>query len=421
MFFWVFLLGAVPIWLKLSYVYFMDRYEDYMKTAYTKTQQFVILRVFPPAQNINSMHRMEDFFNSVWSMYRERTPYKLYTLGRSYETMTMEFHSIGGYVGIFIKINKINQEVLTTRLVEKFPGTIVVESADPLKELPKEWTRKGKYTQIYSTDMKTIEITTKKETDLFPLKSWTEFQTDNNQPIADPATQLFGFLQNIDPKAYVVIQFVLRPLVNRSKLKEWMVEYQSRKKELLGEEDLNLSKRQKILTNTKVSSSILNGVTRKMNSLNYICKIRAVAMAEPGIEMNTLEKMIASFFVQFQSEIVKIAPQHETESDFSAGGNYLGILGPQIDIFLDKTIYERERYFREKIVYDGLIRRHLDVGSKAYYLDTQSLASMIHFPFVTPETAQARNIKVETSDSNSDKGSKYQHLFKPQPPDNLPF
>lgn len=415
--FWLTLFGGLPVMIVLLYEMAVDQYEIYKKSVYSKTQKFVVLRVFPPEKNITSMHSMEEFFNSVWSIYRERTPFKLFTLGRSYENLIIEFHSRGGFVGIFIRLNRKNQDVVAGQLMDRFPGTRVVEVPDPLQDLPKEWDRKGKYSQIYATDMKVTEVGTNKENDLFTLKSWKEFQTQGKQPVSDPVMQLFGFMRDIDPRSYVVLQFMLRPMYNKTQIRKWLVEFQSRKKELLGEKDLDLGKRQKIITNTTTQTKVLNDITRKINSLNYLVKIRAVAMAEGGVDMTTLKYMIWSYFNQYNSEMGQIKPQRDTQSTSEATGDYLGIIGPQFAVFLDKAFYEKERYFREKMVYNGLVRRNIDVGSKYYYLDTQALAAMIHFPYIPPEVAEKRAVQAKTE---PEEGLRKQHIFKSQPPDNLP-
>ncbi len=415
--FWFFLFGGLPVLLIHGYFWFADRYEGYKKAEYSKTQKFVVLRVFPPAQNMVSMHSMEDFFNSVWSIYRERTPFKLFTLGRSYENLIIEFHSRGGFVGIFIRVNRGNMDAVSGQLMDRFPGTRVVEVADPMQSLPKTWDRKGQYTQMYATDMKVLEVGTNKENDLFTLKSWKEFQSDRKEPVSDPVVQLFGVLRDIDPRAYVILQFILRPMYNKKKLKDWMIEFQSRKKELLGEKDLDLGKRQKIITNTPTQSKILNDITRKINSLNYLCKIRIVAMGQEGVDMATIKHMIWSYFNQYSSEMGRLRPQKDTQSTAESKGDFLGMLGPQMGLFADKAFYEKERYFREKMVYDGLVRRNIDVGSAYYYLDTQALAAMIHFPYITPEQKEKRNIQAKTEPEVNER---YQYLFKSQPPESLP-
>lgn len=415
---WVLVLGGLPVLVSLGYEWVLDRYEDYIKGAYSKKQKFVVLRIFPPIYNNSSMHQMEEFFNSVWSIYRERTPYKLYTLGRSYENITIEFHSKGGLVGTFLRVNTINQPVVTAKLTEQFPGIKIVESADPMQELPKEWTRKGRYTQMYGTDMKTVELATGKETDLFPLKSWKAFQNGTDQPIADPSKQLFEILQRVDIGAYVVVQFVLRPLFNKTKIKEWMAEYHKRRKEFLTMEDVSGHDKRRIQIGTAVSNRILNGISRKINSLNYATKIRVVILAEPQVKIDPLQNLVASYFVQFQSEMVRLAPQSQTETTFSPDGNYLGVLGPQIELFLNNTVYEQERYLREKMVYTGLLKRNLDIGSKPYYLDTESLTSMIHFPFVKPEQVRERKLQIEAV--APEQKTKYEYVFGWGVPEDLP-
>ncbi len=410
------LIGGIPVSARMLYIYIEDRFIEYKKSEYSKTQKFVILRIFPPQINESSIHQMEGFFEAMWSIFRERTPFKLLTLGRSFENLTFEFHSKGGFVAIFVRINSINQEVLIKQLTERFPGIQIVEYPDPFANLPKDWNRKGEYEQIFASDFKPVEIETGKETDLFPLKSWKEYQTKDKVPISDPAAQLFGFLQSIDPKSYVVLQFITRPMYIQKQIQKWKSEYEKRKKEFLGEQNLKLSKIQKAASTTNTQKKILNDITRKINSLNYLCKIRAIAMAKKGVNISSLENMIMSYFVQFNTEMIKMRKQPDTQSDAGPEGKGPSALGPIMAMFFEKIYWERERYFREKMVYQGMIKRNIDIGSPYYYLDVESLASMIHFPYISQKDFVRQNLKTYT---DAEKTKKVELLFNPKPLSNL--
>jgi len=377
---WIGLIGGLPVGLNLLYTYIEDQFIDYKKGKYSKTQKFVILRIFPPILNKTSFQEMESFFDAMWSIYKERTPYKLLTLGRSYENLTLEFHSNGGKIAIFVRINAINEEVLRTHLISRFPEIQIVRYPDPFEDWPKDWQRKGKYTQMWASDFKPVEIATGKETDLFPLKSWREFQKKDQAPIADPISHLFSCLRNLDPKAYLVIQFVTRPLYAKKQIDKWRQEYQARKTEFLGEAK-SVNKKGKIISTIPTQRKIVSEIMRKIKSFNYLCKIRAVALAEEGVDLGAIESMVMSYFVQFDSEMVKMAKQKDTQTDCGADGQGFALLSPIVGDALEKIYWERERYLREKMLYAGLIKRNIDIGSPYYYLDTQSLATMIHFPY----------------------------------------
>ena len=59
---WISLLGGLPVGLNLLYTYIEDQFIDYKKGKYSKTQKFVILRIFPPILNKTSFQEMESFF-----------------------------------------------------------------------------------------------------------------------------------------------------------------------------------------------------------------------------------------------------------------------------------------------------------------------------------------------------------------------
>jgi len=196
-----------------------------------------------------------------------------------------------------------------------------------------------------------------------------------------------------------------------------MKEYQTRKKEFLGEVK-SVTKSGKVISTVPTQRKIVSEIMRKIKSFNYLCKIRAVALAEKGVDLESVESMIASYFVQFDSEMVKMAKQKDTQTDAGTDGQRFALLSPIVGDALEKVYWERERYLREKMLYTGLIKRRIDTGSSCYYLDTQSLATMIHFLYTNEKDVLYQ--KLFAIKNRSSEESNVDQLLTSAVPVNLP-
>jgi hypothetical protein len=426
--FWVFLLGGfIAVFGKL-YIWIDDQWINRKVGGWFGKQQYVFLRIFPPAVNTRSMGEMEQFFNRIWSIYQGRSPFEVYTEGKWYEGYAVEFHSKGGHLGIFIRVNKKHAAIVKSSFEAHFDDVKIAEYPDPLQNWPKDWDRKtGRYTMMYGSDMSILSARDQKtkkgaEAELYQIKSWKDFQTENNQPTSDPAHGLFNALRSLDPEEYLVIQFYIRPYYDDKKIDAWKKRFQDKRIEFTQNVDNTVDAEGNVTLLTESEKAILNSMNRKIHSLNFLCKIRFLAFANEQAKQKKAVALVYSYFVQFDSLSLVFYPDSDAVTSKEAKGEGFGLIGPQLGLFADKAFYEKERYFREKAIYQGLLKRDMDIGSVAYHLTSEELAAMIHFPYVTEDEAKARAM-ADTSINEEDQESERvpRAVSAVQPPPNLPI
>jgi len=399
---WVFLSGGYIAILGLLYEWIDDQWLDNKIGSWFGKQEYVFYRVFPPVINEKSFGEMEQVFQRLCGIYKNRDPYEVYTEGKWYEGYSFEFHSKGGHVGIFIRVNKKYAQLLKSAFEAHLDGTILVEYPDPLANWPKDWDRKtGDYTSLYGTDMTILSVRDEKpkrgkNVDYYQLRTWRDFQTENERPKTDPAKALFTVLSNIDPEEYLVVQFYLEPQYNRDKINEWKAIFQEKKQEFSSNEEVDVDAEGNVSVLTDNEKLILDGINRKIHSLHFSTKIRFLAFANSKVTSRRAVSLIYSYFAQFHSPCLVLVPDGRTVTSVEPKGEFLGILGPQISLLIDKIYYARERYFREKCIYQGLIRRSGGVGSEPYFLTPEELAAMIHFPYVSVAEFQLQSLLRQT-------------------------
>lgn len=425
---WVFLLGGFIAVFGKIYIWVDDQWLNRKVGGWFGKQEYLFYRIFPPAVNIRSMGEMEQFFQRIWSIYQSRSSFEIYTEGKYYEGYSIEFHSKGGHVGMFIRVNKKHAAIVKSSFESHFDDVKLAEYPDPLAGWPRDWDRKtGRYSMMYGTDMSILSArdpSPKKgaECDIYQLRTWKDFQTENNQPTSDPAHALFNALRSLDPEEYLVIQFYLRPYFDEKKIADWKKKFQDKRMEFTRNIDNTVDPEGNVTLLTESEKAILNGMNKKIHSLNFLAKIRFLAFANERARQKKAVSLVYSYFVQFDSNSVVFYPDSEAVTSKEAKGENLGILGPQLGLFADKAFYERERYFREKAIYQGLLKRDMDIGSIAYNVTSEELAAMIHFPYVTEEESKARAMADNTQiaqEGNGDDDTP-RSVSTIQPPSNLP-
>ncbi|NJL96609.1 hypothetical protein HC864_02195 [Candidatus Gracilibacteria bacterium] len=210
-------LGGLYVVVKRYLEWYDDRFLDVKIGGWVSKQDNVVVQIIPPSNNERSMAEMENFFINLAAIYSKKSKKDQYTEGKWYEAFTFEVHSRGGQINFYGHFNRNHLPLFRGSLAAHYPTASVIESSDPFEGWPTEWKGQvGPYTDLWGTD-----INYGKDDDLHPLKSWTEFQRDDNTPITDPFSTLLTGLENIQPEDYIVLQFVLRPRSDSDVQKKW--------------------------------------------------------------------------------------------------------------------------------------------------------------------------------------------------------
>ncbi len=345
-----------------------DRYTDKTIGGWLSKQNNIVVQLFPPTENIRSMSEMENFFINMASIFTNKSQKDIYVEGKWHENYSFEVHSRGGQVNFFVRLNENHLPLLRSALAAHYPTATVVKTQDPFENWPKEWEGQvGPYTDIAGSD---INFGT--GNDLHPLKSWKEFQRDDNTPVTDPFSTLITGLENIKPEDYVVMQYVLRPRRNDDKIEEWGAKLKELRKKFKDNANVEVTETGGIQLLTKNEQNILNAAELRIGKDGYQFKFRAVFLTAAG-GPNRLMSPIMSYFKQYTTDQQFVKPAGETKTSASAENRYWGP-------WWDKVYWAKEQEFRKKMLYKSLIGRSMSGGSDANYIDVESLASVFHFP-----------------------------------------
>ena len=358
-------------WLVVASMMFnsmwVDRTLDDRIGGWLSKQDYMVVQLFPPAENLRSMSEMENFYINLASIFRNISPKDQFNDGKTLEAYSFEIHSRGGQVSFYVRLNRNYLPILRSSLAAHYPGSDVVEVPDPFDTWPKSWEgQAGPYTKMAGTDLAFGM------SDLFPLKPWEEFQREDNTPVTDPVSTLITAFENIEAEDYAVLQYILKPKFDMAIVKGWQQELKKTRDEFKGNSSVELGDAGEIKLLTRQEQAILSAAEQKISGENYHVKIRGVFFTAKAAPTRMLG-LVMSYFKQYASANQFIKPDASTKTTASATDKTWGK-------FLDNFYWKREDEMREKMIYKNMVRRSFSGGSKPKYMNVKSLAALFHFP-----------------------------------------
>jgi hypothetical protein len=414
--FWVVVLGGAFAYVSKIMEWREGRFLDNKIGGWMSKLDMMTIQIFPPIENTRSLSEMENFFVNIATIFSGKSKKDIYLDGKYYENYTFEIHSRGGQIGFFVHLNRNYLATLRSSLTAHYPGTGIIECPDPFQNWPKEWTgQMGQFKDMYGTDISMAA------SDLFPLKSWKDFQKGTEAPITDPITVLISSLEDIDPGDYIILQFVLRPysayLPGEKAGKRWQEELKKLKSDFANNSQVETNEAGQVQMLTQLERDIINAAENKMTIDNYLGKIRVLILSDKPAPVRLLGRVM-NYFKQFTGKKQFLKPNGDTKSNASAEGDEFeawGFGGPEFAGWLDKIYWKREQEWRKRKMYKATVGRSLSKGSKPQFYDVESLAAIYHFPLTTFGVDKSLLTRV-TTDYGSGNA-----IVVGQPPSNLPM
>jgi hypothetical protein len=404
--FWVLMLGGF-----LAIASFVWEYMDFFyvnKTigGYMATQKYMFVRIFPPASNKSSIQEMETFLIALNATYAPKDAIDYYITGSWHDTFTFELHAKDKKIGIYCRLNASKLSLFRSSLESRFPGLRIVESPDPMEELPENWDSKGfgEYKAIRGSEMvtaggeKLLHAEAFEGNDIYPLKSWREFQRDDMTITADPIVQLYTSLQSNSENNYIIIQFVTTPFSQDdqgAKVKDrWRKEFTVLKEKYAADSKSLVSAPKPGEITPQATAPLLSeqerkqldAMGRKIASQIFKVKIRLTVFSKVGDGADVFQE-IMSFFEQYGTDTIKFAPRKFCRTWEKDKGNDFGVLGPWIAQVTNQIYWKIQSTFQTNYYYRGFKTRSTSMVTEGKYFTVEELAGLFHFPVTSGEDA----------------------------------
>lgn len=402
--FWVLILGGFLAMASYAWEYIDFFYVNTTIGGFMSKQKYIFVRIFPPAANKSSIQEMEGFMVALSATYAPKDPLDLYITGAWHDSFTFEIHAKEGKVGLYCRLNENKLNLFRSALESRFPGVRIVIAEDPLKDFPATWDLK-KGIEGYPTIMGSEMVTAGGEkflgarpfegNDIYPIKSWREFQKDDMRMIADPIVQLFTTLHNASKQHYIIMQYITTPFSQDdlgAKVKDrWKKEFAILKAKFavdsksLGEANKGEEKAEVLLSEQE--RKVLDAVGRKISQQIFKMKLKLTIFSKEGAQGGEVFQEISSFLEQYATDILKFAPRKFCRTWDKDKGGSNGVLGPWIATVTNQLYWKTQSDFQTKVYYSGVKSRSGSKIGPSKYFSVEEVAGLFHFPVTSGEDA----------------------------------
>lgn len=415
---WLFTHGGFIFFIWFAWFIFTHLWLETRQHHYNHHKQWMVLAIDIPRLHEQTPRAVENIFAHLAGAHGPNSWKEKWIDGRTQDTISVEIISIEGHVQFLVHTTRNFRDLIEASLYAQYPDAEIVEVEDYTKKVPHHYP--DKEYDLFGTEM----IPPKAGMDLYPLRTYPEFEDKVSGEFKDPMAVLLENMSRLQPGEQAWYQIVLTPIDQQDyrkkgealikKLTGQKVEH----KDTLAQKalDMPLSIMNLALETTgivpahapkKADSNPLNSrmwtmtpgerkvveaVENKISKIAYSCKIRFILIARK----ETMKKS------RFAHPFIGFIKQFNTNDMFSLKpeSKKVGMNGT-LWFFKDKRNNERKRKFIK-----AYSSRSNWAGTPLYFLNIEELASLWHFP-ISMQVKAPQLKKTEAKRS--------------EPPINLPF
>ena len=387
--------GWILVLWALVYMFY-KLYIDYIQMDWYHKQEWVFLRIVAPKENEKSPLAFEQIFNQLHAVHSTYEPGEIYFEGRIDMWFTWEIVSIGGSINNFVKIQKKHRDTLESAIYAQFPDAEISEAEDYFQKLPPH------YTDLEGFDIYAFSLIMPKD-NAYPFRTYMDFEHSTAETFIDPVTGIWEELTKLSPYEMFIIQYIFRPWsedwkkkgyklvedlkgVPKKHGKNWFLEVLGAligpfldiiirprpavggaRKQTVREEPPSL-----MLHLTEGEKDVISAVENKLSKLSYKVKIRCMYIA-PKAKYNpgpVYSPIIGAFKSLRGSDVNSLKPDTKRWTK------------PHWWLFREweKPIVNLRNNFRKAKFWSSMRRRFFFHGAPSFYLCTEEIATILHFP-----------------------------------------
>ncbi|MEM1312582.1 MAG: hypothetical protein AAGF07_03920 [Patescibacteria group bacterium] len=421
--------GFLIVGLKY-YEWYDDRYANRKIARWSNKQEYLTIRILFPEDINLPISEMQSFFEDANVIGSSPSKKELYSQGSSFYNIVIDIIANNGQLGYFLTAERSKMDLVTVFFKNVYPDIDLLSCEHPFKSWPKEWwDREGLGGSL--RNYKGSEVAPD-DSDLHPLRKWQDFYDNNGHLVSDPISLITDTSGEIPENAFLVLQYIFKPhaLNYNQKVKEWELDIKKIRKKFIENKDIEKSGNT-IQSLTKEEERILQEAQQKMKSKQFKTKLRWLLIYDKrksSFDADKYKKIISAYYQELSTDVQSLNNTLSTNTDAKYIGGKFGLLDGLIGGWIN-TIYwsSGERSYRMKRLYKSIVSQSFEMGDSqsCFYLDTQSIASLFHFPQVKEKSKLNKNyynpqtqpIKAQSVDGKSVVIQQYQPAFYIQQPD----
>lgn len=375
---------------------------DERSGIFVSRQKKVFLAIDVPKNNEQLPKAVENIFAHIQGAYSSATKKEKWIDGKFGPVFSFEIVSIGGYIQFVIMTWEKYRDMIEALIYAQYPEAEITEIEDYTKFAPQKWPNKTHL--MFATEFVT------KNSIYLPIKTYPEFEEKLAGEFKDPMAQLLESLSRLLPDEQVWLQVLIQ-----LEKQEWQKGGDKLVKKMIGAKapkpkptlvdkavELPLTAltvasdavfgaaaapvkkedkgaRSEMLFLSPGERAAVEAVERKISKLGYKTKIRFIYFAPFKIaRTSTVISFVRGALQQFTSMDMN---QFTFNGNLTTKRDYFWQTNG-IWYYLSGTFY-RTVNERMQINFRGYKNRSLWTGGKCFYLNTEELATIWHFPIMT--------------------------------------
>lgn len=400
--------GWIGFALGLVYMFYR-LYMDYINITWHNNLKWVFLKISVPKENEKSQLAFEQIFNHLHSLHSTFSLAEKYLEGQFQIWFVWEMVSIGGVISNYVRILEKHRDTLEAVLYAQFPNAEIMETEDYFDKLPKYYVDESEY------DIFAFHFILKKA-DAYPIRSYLDFEHSTAETFVDPVDGLWEAISKLSPYEMFVTQYIFRPIDD-----SWKESGYKLVKKLKGEpEALEGPKDNLGEFLGKIFGPFLDVLIRPTLAGEKKFKpepppslMLHLSEGEKAV-ISAIERNLSKLGYQTKITCLYIAPRQKYNPGpiytavigafKSVGATNLNSLKPDTDkwtkvrywVFRDweKPITDLRLKWRKRRYMNRIRRRFYIHGPKAFVLNTEEMATILHFPKTEVTVPQIEKVAV---------------------------
>ena len=401
--------GWIMFALALLYMFYR-LYMDHINIRWDNTIKWGFVKITAPQNNEKSPLAFEQIFNQMHSTHATFTVGEAYIEGQFQIWFTWEVTSIGGAIGNYVRIQEKHRDTLEASIYSQFPEAEVTTAEDYFDLLPKFNADNGDY-KIFAYHM-----ILRKE-DAYPIRTYYDFEHAAAETIVDPMTGVWEELGKLNPYEMFVIQHFFRPVDD-----SWKEHGYTLVDKLKGAPGEGGGQGWVISIVNAVVGFFLDIIIRAPAAVGVTKHEQTPAPSQmiyptggQRLVLDAVERNLTKLGYATKINHLYIAPREKFNPSpvytaiigayKSVGSSALNALKPDTDTWTkpkywffgewEKPLLEMRRKYRERHFMHVLLRRWFFGGQHPYVLNTEEIATILHFPQMDVTVPQIDKVPVK--------------------------
>lgn len=402
-FWWWFLL---PFFL---FSFCRDRYKYWIQEKWDATIPKVVLEIKLPKEILKPIRAMEHVFAGFHSSHDVLTKREEWIEGQFQLSFTLEIVSFGGEVRFFIRCPRPWRGMIEANIYAQYSEVEISEVEDYTQKVPKDIPNQD--WDIWGTEM----IPPKE--DWYPIKTYAKFEKETalestEEKRIDPLSQLLEGMATLKTGEQMWVQFRLQPVLSEKPHLKWLQSAMAARDKLVKRPDKKGGQKPMVqeaieiwlpgwspegpkeekelipseMKMTPGEKDIVQAIEEKISKVGYRCITRFLYLAPKEVFFKPRVQIPFAFFKTISAQNLNGLKPDKTKQTKVKSVPFW---------FLD----ERMLYLRKRRIFRNYWKRWHPVFPRVprwlkdyYFLNTEELATLFHFPgrVVAPAPALPR-------------------------------